>query len=55
MTYRFTTTAPAIRNPLVAPCMRRKAGSHRRSAGGQRLRLNQALRREWQHERQPDT
>ncbi len=51
-----TTFSPSpIRNPLVAPSMCRNAGSHRRCASGQRQRLSQALRREWQHERQPDT
>lgn len=45
----------SMRNPLVAPSMRRQAGSHRRCASAQRQRLTQALRREWQHERQPDT
>lgn len=54
MTKIFHRPMP-IRNPVVLPSLRRKAGSHRRCAGGQRQRLNQALRREWPHERHPDT
>jgi hypothetical protein len=34
------------RNPLVAPSLRRKAGSHRASAGAQRRQATVALRRE---------
>jgi hypothetical protein len=34
------------RNPLVAPCLARKAGSHRASGGAARQRAANALRRE---------
>jgi hypothetical protein len=34
------------RNPLVAPSLRRKAGSHRASAGAQRRQATVQLRRE---------
>ena len=43
------------RNPLVATAHQRQAGAHRRSTGGQRQRAALALRRELQHERQPQT
>ncbi|MDP1647876.1 MAG: hypothetical protein Q8M01_06720 [Rubrivivax sp.] len=34
------------RNPLVAPSLRRKAGSHRPSGGASRQQAGAALRRE---------
>jgi hypothetical protein len=34
------------RNPLVAPSLQRKAGSHRASGGAQRQRAAASLRRE---------
>lgn len=34
------------RNPLVAPCLGRKAGSHRRRNGALRQRAETSLRRE---------
>lgn len=37
---------PRARNPLVAPARFRRAGSHRRNAGGERQLAAHALRRE---------
>ena len=54
MTQTFAKPLP-IRNPLLLPSLKRQAGAHRRSAGGQRQRLNHALRLALQHERHPCT
>jgi hypothetical protein len=41
------------RNPLVAAAHGRRAGAHRRSAGGQRQQFKQSLRRDLAHEPLP--
>ncbi len=41
MTFRIAPAKP--RNPLVAPAMKRVAGPHRRSQGGQRIAGKDAL------------
>jgi hypothetical protein len=41
------------RNPLVAPSLSRRAGAHRRSAGGQRRRAEQSVRAELRQDPDP--
>lgn len=43
MTFRIAPAKP--RNPLVAPAMKRVAGSHRKSRGAVRVAERQALQR----------
>ena len=50
---KFTLTPRKPRNPLVAACLQRHAGTHRRSNRAERQRAADALRRELQHERHP--
>jgi len=43
---KLSLKTPKPRNPLVAPSLQRKAGSHRRSGGASRQQAGSALRRE---------
>lgn len=43
---KLRVSAPKPRNPLVAPAAQRKAGSHRKSASGQRQLQKAALKKE---------
>ena len=43
---KLTLKTPKPRNPLVAPSLQRKAGSHRPSGGASRQQAAAALRRE---------
>jgi hypothetical protein len=42
----MTLKTPKPRNPLVAPSLQRKAGSHRATGGASRQQARAALRRE---------
>ena len=42
----MTLKTPKPRNPLVAPSLQRKAGSHRPAGGASRQQARTALRRE---------
>jgi hypothetical protein len=52
---KISTHTLKPRNPLVAACLQRHAGSHRRGAGAQRLLAKRELQRELLKERHPCT
>lgn len=52
---KITVITPKPRNPIVAACLHRRAGAHRRSGGAQRLLAKRELQRELLKERHPCT
>lgn len=52
---KITTYTLKPRNPLVAACLHRHAGAHRRAAGAQRQLAKRELQRELLKERHPRT
>ncbi|MBI5255024.1 MAG: hypothetical protein HY855_00885 [Burkholderiales bacterium] len=52
---KITVNTPKPRNPIVAACLHRRAGAHRRDGGAQRLLAKRELQRELLKERHPCT
>ena len=52
---KITLNTPKPRNPLVAACLHRHAGSHRRGTGASRQLAKRELQRELLKERHPHT
>jgi hypothetical protein len=52
---KITINTPKPRNPLVAACLHRRAGLHRRGPGASRQLAKRELQRELLKERHPCT